>query len=139
MKYSGVGEAFYAYLKAIADKYPDFDGNPSPMTISKQKHIVSTLSPLFQFIKEAYVVGAGLWPPGSSLQYTSQLRLDPYQISYPVSLLAPLRHVSNNTIDKTISIPYYPSVPKIPLSVPLSVPYIINQITNLTKKERENE
>ncbi|GBB93907.1 hypothetical protein RclHR1_22500004 [Rhizophagus clarus] len=55
MKYPGVGEAFYAYLKVIADKYPDFNGNPPPMTASKQEHIVSTLPPLFQFIKETYI------------------------------------------------------------------------------------
>ncbi|GBB99449.1 hypothetical protein RclHR1_35220001 [Rhizophagus clarus] len=45
MKYPGVGEAFYAYLKVIADKYPDFNSNPPPMTASKQEHIVSTLPP----------------------------------------------------------------------------------------------
>ncbi|GBB96320.1 hypothetical protein RclHR1_27240005 [Rhizophagus clarus] len=55
IKYPGVGEAFYAYLKVIADKYPDFDGNPPPITVSKQEHIVSTLPPLFQFIKETYI------------------------------------------------------------------------------------
>ncbi|GBC09249.1 hypothetical protein RclHR1_08710001 [Rhizophagus clarus] len=55
MKYPRVGKAFYAYLKAIADKYPDFDGNPPPMIVSKQEHIVSTLPPLFQFIKETYI------------------------------------------------------------------------------------
>ncbi|GBC06397.1 hypothetical protein RclHR1_06800001 [Rhizophagus clarus] len=58
MKYPGVGEAFYAYFKAIADKYPDFNGNPPPMTASKQEHIVSTLPPLFQFIKETYIAKA---------------------------------------------------------------------------------
>ncbi|CAB4437537.1 unnamed protein product [Rhizophagus irregularis] len=56
MKYPGVGEAFYAYLRAIADAYPDFNGNPSPMTASKQDHIISTLPPLFQFIKDTYLV-----------------------------------------------------------------------------------
>ncbi|GBB95300.1 hypothetical protein RclHR1_25070004 [Rhizophagus clarus] len=56
MKYPRVGEAFYAYLKIIADKYPDFNGNPPPMTASKQEHIVSTLPPLFQFIKETYII-----------------------------------------------------------------------------------
>ncbi|GBB99163.1 hypothetical protein RclHR1_34350001 [Rhizophagus clarus] len=58
MKYPGVGETFYAYLKVIADKYPDFNGNPPPMTAFKQEHIVSTLLPLFQFIKETYIVNA---------------------------------------------------------------------------------
>src|SRR5215813_9498171 len=58
MKHPGVGEAFYAYLKAIADKYPDFNGNPPPMTVAKQEHIISTLPPLFQFIKETYGVFA---------------------------------------------------------------------------------
>ncbi|PKK60691.1 hypothetical protein RhiirC2_792952 [Rhizophagus irregularis] len=47
MKYLGVSEAFYAYLRAIADAYPDFNGNPPPMTTSKQDHIISTLPPLF--------------------------------------------------------------------------------------------
>ncbi|PKY60692.1 hypothetical protein RhiirA4_484667 [Rhizophagus irregularis] len=56
MKYPGVGEAFYAYLRAIADAYPDFNGNPPPMTASKQDHIISTLPPLFQFIKDTYLV-----------------------------------------------------------------------------------
>ncbi|GBC15362.1 highly derived D5-like helicase-primase [Rhizophagus irregularis DAOM 181602=DAOM 197198] len=36
MKYPGASEAFYAYLRAIADAYPDFNGNPPPMTTSKQ-------------------------------------------------------------------------------------------------------
>ncbi|GBB94802.1 hypothetical protein RclHR1_24160003 [Rhizophagus clarus] len=45
MKYPRVGEAFYAYLKVIADKYPDFNDNPPPMT-----------APLFQFIKEMYII-----------------------------------------------------------------------------------
>ena len=56
MKYPGVSEAFYGYLQAIAKAYPDFDGNPPPMTISKQEHIISTLSPLFQFMKEDYLI-----------------------------------------------------------------------------------
>ncbi|CAB4446376.1 unnamed protein product [Rhizophagus irregularis] len=56
MKYPGVGEAFYAYLRAIADAHPDFNGNPPPMTASKQDHIISTLPPLFQFIKDTYLV-----------------------------------------------------------------------------------
>jgi hypothetical protein len=56
IKYSGVREAFYAYLRVIAEAYPDFDGNPSPMTESKQEHIISTLQPLFRFIKDRYVV-----------------------------------------------------------------------------------
>ncbi|GBC21590.2 highly derived D5-like helicase-primase [Rhizophagus irregularis DAOM 181602=DAOM 197198] len=56
MKYPGASEAFYAYLRAIADSYPDFNGNPPPMTTSKQEHIISTLPPLFQFIKDTYLV-----------------------------------------------------------------------------------
>ncbi|PKB99493.1 hypothetical protein RhiirA5_403604, partial [Rhizophagus irregularis] len=56
MKYPGASEAFYAYLRAIADAYPDFNGNPPPMTTSKQEHIISTLPPLFQFIKDTYLV-----------------------------------------------------------------------------------
>ncbi|CAB4431762.1 unnamed protein product [Rhizophagus irregularis] len=57
MKYPGASEAFYAYLRAIADAYPDFNGNPPPMTAStKQDHIISTLPPLFQFIKDTYLV-----------------------------------------------------------------------------------
>ncbi|GBC31801.1 highly derived D5-like helicase-primase [Rhizophagus irregularis DAOM 181602=DAOM 197198] len=57
MKYPGASEAFYAYLKAIADAYPpDFNGNPPPMTTSKQDHIISTLPPLFQFIKDTYLI-----------------------------------------------------------------------------------
>ncbi|GBC36410.1 highly derived D5-like helicase-primase [Rhizophagus irregularis DAOM 181602=DAOM 197198] len=56
MKYPGASEAFYAYLRAIADTYPDFNGNPPPMTISKQDHIISTLPPLFQFIKDTYLI-----------------------------------------------------------------------------------
>ncbi|CAB4429331.1 unnamed protein product [Rhizophagus irregularis] len=56
MKYPGVGKAFYAYLRAIADAYPNFNGNPPPMTASKQDHIISTLPPLFQFIKDTYLV-----------------------------------------------------------------------------------
>ncbi|CAB4442464.1 unnamed protein product [Rhizophagus irregularis] len=55
MKYPGASEAFYAYLRAIADAYPDFNGNPPPMTASKQDHIISTLPPLFQFIKDTYL------------------------------------------------------------------------------------
>jgi phage/plasmid-associated DNA primase len=60
IKYPEVREAFYAYLRAIAKAYPDFDGNPPPMTESKQKHIMSTLQPLFQFIKDRYVVAENL-------------------------------------------------------------------------------
>ncbi|GET60570.1 highly derived D5-like helicase-primase [Rhizophagus irregularis DAOM 181602=DAOM 197198] len=56
MKYLGASEAFYAYLRAIADTYPDFNENPPPMTTSKQEHIISTLPPLFQFIKDTYLV-----------------------------------------------------------------------------------
>ncbi|GET67341.1 hypothetical protein GLOIN_2v1875323 [Rhizophagus irregularis DAOM 181602=DAOM 197198] len=56
MKYPGASEAFYAYLRAIADAYPDFNGNPPPMTTSKQDHIISTLPPLFQFIKDIYLI-----------------------------------------------------------------------------------
>ncbi|GET52855.1 hypothetical protein GLOIN_2v1472929 [Rhizophagus irregularis DAOM 181602=DAOM 197198] len=56
MKYPGTSKAFYAYLRAIADAYPDFNGNPPPMTTSKQEHIISTLPPLFQFIKDTYLV-----------------------------------------------------------------------------------
>ncbi|PKY58671.1 hypothetical protein RhiirA4_480784, partial [Rhizophagus irregularis] len=56
MKYPGASEAFYAYLRAIADVYPDFNGNPPPMTASKQDHIISTLPPLFQFIKDTYLI-----------------------------------------------------------------------------------
>ncbi|PKB93973.1 hypothetical protein RhiirA5_404924, partial [Rhizophagus irregularis] len=56
MKYPGASKAFYAYLRAIADAYPDFNGNPPPMTTSKQEHIISTLPPLFQFIKDTYLV-----------------------------------------------------------------------------------
>ncbi|UZO18092.1 uncharacterized protein OCT59_009413 [Rhizophagus irregularis] len=56
MKYPGASEAFYAYLRAIADAYPDFNGNPPPMTTSKQDHIISTLPPLFQFIKDTYLI-----------------------------------------------------------------------------------
>ncbi|CAB4418779.1 unnamed protein product [Rhizophagus irregularis] len=56
MKYPGASEAFYAYLRAIADAYPDFNGNPPPMTASKQDHIISTLPPLFQFIKDTYLI-----------------------------------------------------------------------------------
>ncbi|UZO07687.1 uncharacterized protein OCT59_027963 [Rhizophagus irregularis] len=56
MKYPGASEAFYAYLRVIADAYPDFNGNPPPMTTSKQDHIISTLPPLFQFIKDTYLI-----------------------------------------------------------------------------------
>ncbi|RGB29747.1 hypothetical protein C1646_712972 [Rhizophagus diaphanus] len=35
MKYSDVSEAFYTYLRVIANAHPDFNGNPSPMTTSK--------------------------------------------------------------------------------------------------------
>ncbi|UZO22411.1 uncharacterized protein OCT59_014774 [Rhizophagus irregularis] len=52
----GASEAFYAYLRAIADAYPDFNGNPPPMTTSKQDHIILTLPPLFQFIKDTYLI-----------------------------------------------------------------------------------
>src|SRR2546423_5007199 len=37
---------------AIAKAYLEFDGNPPPMTASKQEYIVSTLLPLFQFMKD---------------------------------------------------------------------------------------
>jgi phage/plasmid-associated DNA primase len=60
IKYPEVREAFYAYLKAIAEAYPNFDDNPSSMTESKQEHIISTLQPLFQFIKDCYVVAENL-------------------------------------------------------------------------------
>ncbi|GET56713.1 highly derived D5-like helicase-primase [Rhizophagus irregularis DAOM 181602=DAOM 197198] len=56
MKYPGASEAFYAYLRAIANTYSDFNGNPPPMTTSKQEHIISTLPPLFQFIKDTYLI-----------------------------------------------------------------------------------
>ncbi|CAB4445051.1 unnamed protein product [Rhizophagus irregularis] len=56
MKFPGASEAFYAYLRAIADAYPDFNGNPPLMTASKQDHIISTLPPLFQFIKDTYLI-----------------------------------------------------------------------------------
>ncbi|PKB94170.1 hypothetical protein RhiirA5_439399 [Rhizophagus irregularis] len=56
MKYPGASKAFYAYLRAIADVYLNFNGNPPPMTTSKQEHIISTLPPLFQFIKDTYLV-----------------------------------------------------------------------------------
>ena len=56
MKNPRIGKAFNAYLHAIAKAYPKFDGNPPPMTTSKQEHIISTLPPLFQFMKEAYLV-----------------------------------------------------------------------------------
>lgn len=46
MKVQGIGELFYAYLRKIAETYPDFNGNPPPMTVAKQEHIVSTL-PLY--------------------------------------------------------------------------------------------
>ncbi|CAB4405707.1 unnamed protein product [Rhizophagus irregularis] len=51
MKFPGASEAFYAYLRAIADAYPDFNGNPPPMTASKQDHIISTLPPYFKFYR----------------------------------------------------------------------------------------
>jgi hypothetical protein len=40
IKYPEVKEAFYSYLRAIAEAYPDFDSNPPPMTESKQEHIM---------------------------------------------------------------------------------------------------
>jgi len=55
MKNPRIGKAFNAYLHAIAKAYPEFDGNPPPMTTSKQEHIISTLPPLFQFMKEEYL------------------------------------------------------------------------------------
>ncbi|RGB41576.1 hypothetical protein C1646_810619 [Rhizophagus diaphanus] len=60
MKYLGVSEAFYAYLRVIADAHSDFNGNPSPMTTSKQEHIISTLPPLFQFIKNSYLISGNI-------------------------------------------------------------------------------
>ncbi|UZO22688.1 uncharacterized protein OCT59_015044 [Rhizophagus irregularis] len=36
MKYPSASKAFYAYLRAIADAYPDFNGNPPPMTTNPQ-------------------------------------------------------------------------------------------------------
>ena len=60
MKYPGVSEAFYAYLRVIADAHPDFNGNPPPMTTSKQEHIISTLPPLFQFIKDSYLISGNI-------------------------------------------------------------------------------
>ena len=44
MKRPGVGAIFYSYLRAIDKAYPDFDGNPPPMTDAKREHIVSTLT-----------------------------------------------------------------------------------------------
>ncbi|PKY35120.1 hypothetical protein RhiirB3_476119 [Rhizophagus irregularis] len=35
MKYPGTSEAFYVYLRAIADAYPNFNENPPPITASK--------------------------------------------------------------------------------------------------------
>src|SRR5947207_7001419 len=52
MKYFGKLKTAMKYLKTIAKAYPEFDGNPPPMTVSKQEHIVSTLPPLFQFMKD---------------------------------------------------------------------------------------
>jgi hypothetical protein len=60
MKSPDVGKAFYAYLRAIANTDLDFNGNPLPMTMSKQEHIISTLQPLFHFIKEHYLIGEKL-------------------------------------------------------------------------------
>jgi hypothetical protein len=60
IKYPEVREAFYAYLRAITDTYPDFDGNSPLMTEFKQEHIISTLQPLFQFIKDCYIVAKNL-------------------------------------------------------------------------------
>ena len=52
MKYIRVGEVFYAYLQAIAEAYPEFNGNPPPITASKQEHIVSTLPHYFNLWKK---------------------------------------------------------------------------------------
>jgi hypothetical protein len=60
IKYPEVGKAFYSYLRTIAEAYPDFDGNPPSMIESKQEHIMSTLQPLFQFIKDRYAVAENL-------------------------------------------------------------------------------
>ncbi|RGB24239.1 hypothetical protein C1646_773367 [Rhizophagus diaphanus] len=60
MKYPGVSEAFYTYLRVIADAHPDFNGNSPSMTTSKQEHIISTLSPLFQFIKDSYLISGNI-------------------------------------------------------------------------------
>ncbi|RGB21757.1 hypothetical protein C1646_784951 [Rhizophagus diaphanus] len=56
IKYPDVSKAFYAYLRVIADTHSDFNGNPPPITTSKQEHIISTLPPLFQFIKDSYLI-----------------------------------------------------------------------------------
>ena len=62
MKHPGVRLLFYSYLRAIAKAYPDFDGNPPPMTDAKREHIISTLPPLFQFMKDKCISGIVLRP-----------------------------------------------------------------------------
>ncbi|RGB43736.1 hypothetical protein C1646_680257, partial [Rhizophagus diaphanus] len=60
MKYLGISKAFYAYLRVIANTHLDFNGNPPLMTTSKQEHIISTLPPLFQFIKDSYLISENI-------------------------------------------------------------------------------
>src|SRR3954453_7667094 len=68
MKNPRIGKAFNAYLYDIAKAYPEFDGNSPPMTTSKQEHIVSTLSPLFQIIKEKYLASDKIILPNLPVQ-----------------------------------------------------------------------
>src|ERR1700722_5103009 len=68
MKHSEISKEVYAYLQVIAKDYPDFDGNPPSMTTSKQEHIISTLSPLFQFIKDCCFSNNSIFRPDLSVQ-----------------------------------------------------------------------
>ncbi|UZO15181.1 uncharacterized protein OCT59_006614 [Rhizophagus irregularis] len=46
----------YRYLVEPLRRLPRLQWNPPPMTTSKQDHIISTLPPLFQFIKDTYLI-----------------------------------------------------------------------------------
>jgi hypothetical protein len=106
IKYPGVREAFYSYLRAIAEAYPDFDGNPPPMTESKQEHIMSILQPLFQFIKDRYVVAENLIYELPVQQFYENYvsYCDGHHIS-PLSKVAVARTLSNE-LDITSSLVY---------------------------------
>ncbi|GBC21922.2 hypothetical protein GLOIN_2v1880406 [Rhizophagus irregularis DAOM 181602=DAOM 197198] len=56
MKYPGASEAFYAYFESHCEYLLRLQWKSATMTTSKQEHIISTLPPLFQFIKDTYLI-----------------------------------------------------------------------------------
>src|SRR5947208_14883673 len=97
MKYPRVGEVFYAYLQAIAKAYPEFDGNSPQMTASKQEHIVSTLPPLFQFMKDSCLSKYTILKPNLPVQefYTKYTEYCEGKGIKPLAIAVASRVISN--------------------------------------------